>query len=255
MESSESSLEPRSLLKRELDRRLRKNPRYSLRSFARDLGVSHSLLSLALSGKRNVSRRLGLKTAALAGLTPEDTRRLFGAEPGRRAPTSALAENFRRITLDTFTVISEWYCYALLSLLEIPGAKWEAGDIARRLSITEAEARKAMGALSRLKLVREIGGRWRQTGQPLKVENTLSTAATKRFHRQLLAKALESMEKDPKETRDLSSMTFAMDPVLVPYAVKRIREFRRELMKELETMGKPAAVYNLTVQIYPVSKP
>jgi hypothetical protein len=62
------------------------------------------------------------------------------------------------------------------------------------------------------------------------------------------------MENDPMPLRDLSSTTFAMDPKQVGHALKRIREFRRELSRELEEFGNPQEVYNLTVQLFPSSK-
>ena len=63
-----------------------------------------------------------------------------------------------------------------------------------------------------------------------------------------------SLEQDSFEIRDHSSTTMAIDPALIPYARQRIREFRRELTEELEGKGNRSEIYNLTVQIYPVSK-
>ena len=47
----------RAVLTAELDRRRTANPRYSLRSFARDLAVDHSTLSQILRGKRRITGR------------------------------------------------------------------------------------------------------------------------------------------------------------------------------------------------------
>ena len=66
----------RVMLNTELARRRGANPRYSLRSFARDLAVDHSTLSQILRGKRRLTgrsvrafgRRLRLETAAIAEL-------------------------------------------------------------------------------------------------------------------------------------------------------------------------------------------
>jgi transcriptional regulator with XRE-family HTH domain len=48
----------RAILTAELDRRRAANPRYSLRSFARDLDVDHSTLSQILRGKRRLTGRV-----------------------------------------------------------------------------------------------------------------------------------------------------------------------------------------------------
>ncbi|MGZ3695672.1 MAG: TIGR02147 family protein, partial [Bdellovibrionota bacterium] len=81
-----------------------------------------------------------------------------------------------------------------------------------------------------------------------------STPSTRNFHRQLLEKALESLDHDPIEKRDFSSITLPMSASQIPYAKERIRQFRRELAAELGQKTNPKEVYNLTVQIYPVSK-
>jgi hypothetical protein len=47
----------RTVLQAELDRRRAANPRYSLRSFARDLSVDHSTLSQILRGRRRLTGR------------------------------------------------------------------------------------------------------------------------------------------------------------------------------------------------------
>jgi len=141
-----------------------------------------------------------------------------------------------------------------LSLLEIKSQGLTPKWIARRLGINELHAKLCFERLRKLGLIEKSRAGWRQTKKPLKIENQVSTDATRRFHRQLLEKAIGSLEADPIEVRDFSSMTMALNPEVIPYARQRIRQFRRELTAELEAHGKPSEVYNLTVQIYPVSK-
>lgn len=152
------------------------------------------------------------------------------------------------------SLISEWYHYAILSLLELPEAQFTSLWISKRLGITRIEATAAMELLQRLHLITSFpNGKWRQNGLPINVENKISNAATRKFQKQVLEKALESLEHDSKETRDLSSMTFAMDSTLIPYAIEQIRAFRRNLVQDLESKGNPDLVYNLAVQLYPIS--
>jgi transcriptional regulator with XRE-family HTH domain len=48
----------RTALKSEFRRRTERNPRYSLRAFARDLGSDHATLSQILRGRRSLSPRM-----------------------------------------------------------------------------------------------------------------------------------------------------------------------------------------------------
>lgn len=250
-------MSPKQLLQTELARRCERNPRYSLRSFAKSLGISHTVLSLVLNGRRPLSKKAVFKVADALELDPVRRqslleRRRIGGPDGSPLPTHD--DEFRALSLDTFAIVSDWHHYAILSLLELPGARFEARWISARLGISRMQAKLAIERLARMGLVApDAGGRWRQTGKPLRVESSVSTAATRKFHRQIIGKALDSLENDLGELRDFTSMTFTMDPALVPHAKERIRGFRRKLVRELESKGSPKRVYNFCLQLYPVS--
>jgi plasmid maintenance system antidote protein VapI len=53
-----------------------KNPRYSLRAFARSLGVSSGQLSEILSGKRPLSHKLARRITVALALTDEESKKL-----------------------------------------------------------------------------------------------------------------------------------------------------------------------------------
>lgn len=250
MQAMESQNFQLQLLKDELSRRVAKNSRYSLRSFAKSLGVSHTALSLAFAEKRKISRKAGLQIADRLGLEPSQAVKFIN---GAKSPRP-LVGKFKKIELETFQLISDWIHYAILSLLECEGSKFEPRWISRRLGAGEMAVKVAMDRLVKLKMVEQVEGRWRQSAMPIKVDNKTSTAATRKFQRQLLEKALESLEKDPVEIRDFSSMTLSIDPKFLPFAKERIKQFRRELTAELEAKGAPKEVYNLTIQIYPVTQ-
>lgn len=247
------------LIRFEFTSRSQKNPQYSLRSFAKFLGVSHTLLSLVMSGKRSPSKKLILKISDKLILDPEQKRNLLREtqlEQLKKTKKTNIDLNQNKISLDTFALISEWQHYAILSLLEIADTELTPEFIAKRLNISELVARISLKRLFDLNLIEknQKTGRWQQSSQPIVVENTESTSYTRKFQKQLLEKAIESLESDPIEKRDVSSITFAFDPAHIPYALKRIRQFRRELTEELESFGNPQEVYNLTVQIFPTSK-
>jgi hypothetical protein len=58
----------RDLLKRELESRCGRNPRYSLRAFAKDLGLSAPRLSHVLNGRFGLSRAAAEAIADKLGL-------------------------------------------------------------------------------------------------------------------------------------------------------------------------------------------
>ena len=70
----------------------------------------------------------------------------------------------------------------------------------------------------------------------------------------LLNRAIDSLEKQSTQFRDYSAITFAMDRSCVEYARKRITEFRRQLSAELESFGPPNEVYELSIQLFPLTQ-
>lgn len=64
----------RAVLRHALQVRSLKNPRYSLRAFARSLGIDPGDLSRVLSGKGKLSLRMGSKIASELGLSHHDAQ-------------------------------------------------------------------------------------------------------------------------------------------------------------------------------------
>src|SRR5450759_3159817 len=69
--------------------RKQKNQTYSLRAFARDLGMSQALLSLVLNGQRPLTLRQAHKIAALLQLSPGEEKKFI------ESALNALPENAR----------------------------------------------------------------------------------------------------------------------------------------------------------------
>jgi len=83
-------------LRRELEERLVRNRRYSLRAFARALEVPVSTLSRALSGKRSISLPAAKRIADGLGLEPRERGLFFDSLSTKEsAPNAALHDTFR----------------------------------------------------------------------------------------------------------------------------------------------------------------
>ncbi len=113
---------------------------------------------------------------------------------------SNIDDTYETLSLDSFELISDWYHYVILSALELPGAKLEAKWISKQIGIQPLQAKLAIERLKRLGLVEQISaGNWRQSTAPIKIDNKNSSGATKKFHKQLLTRAAESIDRDPQQ--------------------------------------------------------
>ncbi|MDH5581844.1 MAG: hypothetical protein OEZ01_14455 [Candidatus Heimdallarchaeota archaeon] len=64
----------REFLRSELDRRVKRNPRYSLRAFSKFLGVDVGALSRLLANKQTITIRTATKICQNMGLDQEETK-------------------------------------------------------------------------------------------------------------------------------------------------------------------------------------
>ncbi len=238
-------------LQSEFANRCKKNNRYSLRAFAKYLGLDASSLSQILAGTRGVSLNAIERISASLAATPRD-RVNFGLD--RSLKNAPGATEFYQVNIDTFTAISDWYHYAILELTFVDGFKSEPRWIARKLSITVEEARGALERLVRLGLLLREGTSLVKASRFHTNQSAQDTSAAHRqLQRQLVDKALLAIDHCQPTEKDITSMTMAIDVSNLDRARKLIQKFRRDLCSLLEN-GDQTRIYNLGIQLYPLSE-
>ncbi len=246
-------------LQREFASRFRRNPKYSLRSFARLLKMDASSVSQLLSGKRRASPKLIIRLCeALDASLWEKQRLLKFAGERARSKDPTLTDNspsFHQLSLDAFSVISDWHHFALLELTFTTGFKSNPSWIAGILGVPVTEIKSAIARLKRLGLIEVREGRLAKTNTYITngVAGVDTSTGHKQLQRQVLQRALDAIDNTPPEEKDITSMTLAIDVDRIPEARKIIKKFRRDICQFLEN-GKRTRVYNLGVQLYPISK-
>jgi uncharacterized protein (TIGR02147 family) len=255
----------RTRLRSELATRCQKNPRYSLRAFARALSLSDGALSEILSGKRTPALRTAERIIGALALAPEDRQQFLSslADKQRSRGLKRLNPAFRtmqvatkpdELALDLFRVMSEWYHIAILELTFVPDFDPSPEWLAKNLEISAIEAKLALDRLISLGLLEERDGRIVKTNKTVTTaDKHVTTPALRNLQKQLLEKSMQSLENDPIETRNHSAMTMAIDPSLVPVAKQMIETFTQTLRIFLES-GQQEQVYNLGIGLYPVQK-
>lgn len=216
------------LLKRELELRKQRNPRYSLRSFAKNLGMSPAQLSQLISGKRKFSPDTLQQVSEQLHLSPEQVATLFSRTlmPARIATSEELKRKL--LAEDEFRTIADWYHFAILSLGKIRGAKADPFWISDRLGITPTEAREALARLVRLGII-EDGKILKQRTPPLNVVSEIPSTAIQSYHHKILDLAQEKLRDTPPSRRDFSAITLATEMSKLPEIRKMIEEFQDRL--------------------------
>lgn len=239
-----------TLLQDAFNERRTRNPRYSLRAFSRDLGISVTALSKVFRYERNLSPRNIRRLADFLALSPAEIEKLSARKLGDRKGSE---EKDTLLEEDTFRLISDWYYFAILGLSRTKNCKSDIEWIAKRLGITKVEAVGAVKRLERLKLVERRGRKLVRTSEPVRTTSDIPSPALKKFHSQQLELARESITHVPVELRDITSITMAIDPNRLKLAKEKIAEFRNLLCELLEGVEQ-TDVYLLSIQLFPLKK-
>jgi len=253
-------------LSEELARRCEKNPRYSTRAFAKALGIDVASLSRILSGKQIPSYKICETVFSKLELSPAEQRKFLTSVAAKQkavglkriAPVfknlEEKSEQRRDLTTDIWRVIADWYHGAIMELTFTKDFSSDPRWISQQLGISEAEVKLAVKRLIRLELLEGRDGILTKTAEQVSTaDKSITSSAHKRLQKQVLKKAVESLENDDIEIRNMTSIAMAIDPKKVPQAKKMIQNFSRELCTYLES-GNRTQVYQLGVCLYPISK-
>lgn len=229
-------------LNQEFHKRCTRNRRYSVRAFAKSLGISHTLLSLVMNGKRKPSAKL---LAKVQGALPASNETISPLKI-----TGATAE----LNATDFSQIATWVHYGLLSYFSLPRASQEFGDMAKKFSTSTLQIKSAISDLDQCGLIEKVKGRWQQVSEPIRVNNTAPLAVTTQFIREFILKAQEALDYGNFSQRDMRVMTFAMNERDLNYAREKIAKFRRELSEDLESRSIPNMVVALNTNLFPLTE-
>lgn len=266
LDAMASELDYREVLRLEFEHRKERNPSYSLRSYARDLGLSPSRLSEILRGKGDLSAQSLMEVGSRIGIPSEEVLALQAAmtlRSGASDEVKRTAERylhnysyqgrFSQLTSDTFKILADWYHFALLSAMELQFYDGSTKYLARVLRLEEETVRDALERMLAQNMVRFHDGRFFPTGEIFSTSTDLASDALKESHRQNLDLAKASLDEVDVTLRDITSATICIDVDRIPEAKKLIKDFRRSLCRFLEA-GKKDAVYNLNIQLHPISE-
>jgi uncharacterized protein (TIGR02147 family) len=264
------------VLKEVYDYKKSKNASFSLRAYAKYLGVNSPTLSHVLNGKRALSidegvialEKLNLsnteKDRFLASLVKEKSkldsismRPLSDFEQSQGLIDSIKIMNEDEMeTIDNsyYKVIAEWEHFGVLELFELSDVDINLDFIASKLDLTVTRTLTVMDNLKNCGLIEENdSGKFVRKFPHIKTSEDVSSRALMDSHQETLKIASEKLESVPLKLRDYSSVTIPVDLTCLNEFKTVIREFRRKL-STLSSQGNKSEVYQLAIQFFPLSK-
>jgi len=240
----------RQFLQQELATRCSRNPRYSLRAFARYLRLDHSTLSQLLRGRRRFTARTVERIGARLSLAPAVITQFVELE--RTPPESWAARELRQLSRDASASLAEWHHLAILELTRLATFRPDVRWIARVLDVPVDDVNIAVTRLARLGLLDMQS----QTTWVDKAGNAEARIDGQSVH---AVSALAGRARGlvgPKGGRPAhySATTVAVSDLTMRRIAERIEQFRREVGQVLERAeGERDQVYRLELAFFPVA--
>lgn len=238
----------KTLLQKEYDKRAQKNRLYSLRAYARFLGIDSSFLSKIFTAKRPITSKTIDKLSVPLNLTRtqiEYYKGLAGYGVGDGA--------FKALSETEFDVISEWFHFAILEMTHLDSFQSNPEWIAEKLQVPVAKVAEAIQKLMRMGLLSvDENSRLKVNENCTTTSNPFTNESLIKMQKQINQQAIDALDKVSYEKRSHSAITLCGDSTRIEEAKKKIAAFRRELMVFLESGEKKDSVFQMSISLFPI---
>jgi uncharacterized protein (TIGR02147 family) len=245
---------------------------YSFRYFARKAGLqSSNFLKLVMDGKRNLGAqalegfvkalKLGADEATFFRDLVELAQAETVADKNRAFERVAANRRFRkarRIEGPLFKLLSRWYYPAVRELAARTDFREDPKWVAQQLwpPITTGQAKNAIATLLELGLLVRDGGGKLQRGEPsFTTGHEVRSMVMPAYHRQMIERAAWAVDNVPPDQRDVSAQTVCIRASSLADLKARVHRFREEMLERCDSETEPERVYQLCIQLFPMSVP
>ncbi|NUP08025.1 MAG: TIGR02147 family protein [Polyangiaceae bacterium] len=245
--------------------------KFSFRFFARRAGFSSSnFLKLVMDGDRNLGPTAIDRVASAMKLTADEAE-FFAllvamnqaqtvADRNRAFERVAANRRFRaarKLDGPLFEYLTRWYYPVIRELAGrddfVEDAAWVASQV-----YPPIEAREAKSALKTLEklglLVRDEAGKLARGEASLTTGHEVRHVVVPAYHLQMIERAAKAVEIVPVDQRDVSSLTVCIRESTLTELKAKIHRFREEMLDRCDTDTDPERVYQLCIQLFPLSK-
>ena len=245
--------------------------RFSHRYIADRAGFDGSMFNKILQGKRNLTERM---VSVFAEIFCRDMReRTYFANmvAFNQAKTHSESRKYLEklvatkeckvedLAKDQFEYFDHWYHAVIRELVTFyPYVGDDAAlGLMVRPPITASQVRSSIALLERLSMIKKNPetGFYEQTQGLMSSGSESFSTAVNSYIQQNLDVAQTAMDRFDKTERNLSTLAFACDETTYSELVEMVRRFRREILAKVSQCEKPNRVFQLGMQLFPLSDP
>ncbi|MGK5085412.1 TIGR02147 family protein [Bdellovibrionota bacterium FG-1] len=243
----------RRYLKQEFNRRKKKNSRYSIRSFARDLKIDPTALSRILAGARAIGSKTAQRILLHLKLDPATRETLLHSLVAPEDHAVPVDADYVELTADQMDRMDEWIYSAILELARSKSVRKDLTGMADYFGIPIAQAEKYVNVLLDIGLLRRTENGFRKLHDKATAPK-INSAALKRIFSGYIDRAKAALENHPDDSHDISGITLLISRDKLAEAPKRIKEFRRSLAHFIES-DEGEDLYRINVQLFALKGP
>ncbi len=150
-----------------------------------------------------------------------------------------------------------WYVMALRALLSIypfDGKNYRELGSLLHPPVTANQARQGIALLERLGLIsKNEHGFFELTERFISSGEKWKSPIIKNYQRKVMEMGIESLEKDDKSVRDISTITMTFPLDSIPELRERVALFRQDLLSMSEKITGSDSVLQVNIQIFPAA--
>lgn len=245
--------------------------KFSHRFIGKEGKFDPGLFSKILQGKRDISASMVFRLAALLKLNKRQTEyfqclvlynqaRIHNERKHHYERLMDLrGAEAKTVEHHQYEFYAKWYYSALRELLDFHATDGSDADrLGRQLipAIKPAEIRQGLDLLEKLGFVmRDETGRYRVKDSLITTGYGNAALCANNFVLESLDLAKGAIDRFPAEVRNMSTVTFSIPKERYKHYEEKIRTFRREMMREIGQEKGTNVVYQLNLQLFPLSQP
>ena len=244
------------------------NPGFSYRMFSVQLGISAATFVRIINGNRNLSKKLLPKFVANLKLRDRASEyfRLLVELAHVKDPEKKnilyqkildfRSERIRKLHPSHHSLFDKWFLPVLREIIDIR----ESVSSHRRMAgmvrppVRISDIRKAVGTLvDSGMIIRDDDGRYIASDKMLSTGEAWENVAISRFQGEMIRLAGDALLNVPKEERDITTLTIGVSGDDLTRIREILRRTRQEILSLIEDSPDREYVYQLNMQLFPLS--
>lgn len=243
--------------------------KFSHRFIGKEGRFDPGLFSKIIKGKRDISLSMIFKLSAIFNLDKKQSEYFENLVHFNQAPSHQERKHYyeklmafrktevKAVEIHQYEFYSKWYYSAMRELLDFHPYAGDAERLAAQLvpPIRPAEAKAGVELLLKLGFIeRTASGKYKAKNALITTGYGNADLQANNFVLESLDLAKGAIDRFPAVMRNLSTVTFSIPHSRYKHYEEKIRAFRRELMKDIEKEPGADAVYQLNMQLFPLTK-